>query len=427
MRNKPFVASWSGGKDSALAYYRALQSGGVPKRVWTMFEEDKERSKSHALPIEIVRAQADSLDVPLMIRGADWNGYEAKFLDAMRECVEAGIPNGVFGDIDLEDHLTWVQTACAKVGMDAIHPLWMEPRRKLLEEFVNAGFEAYIIVVNTKMMPAEFIGRKFTIELMDELDALGIDSCGESGEFHTVVVDGPIFKNRVPIVFEEQHERNGYVFVSVGLEGQSLERAVQLFEEDRFEEAEKIFHERLLKVSDEQEEQYILHWLGFTLAMKGVYTEARDCYERLLLTAKEEEDLFDEAIALHQLGMVYRLEKNYQKSLDLFTQEKELWEKEMPNHHVGFSANAYELGLIALLENRLDDSSRHFDEALRRAELADDWMCIGCAMRGKGQYFEAVKELEKAKRAFLGSIEAFEKVGETKGAREVRGMVAPYL
>lgn len=213
-----FVASWSGGKDSALAYYRAMRNGGVPDRLLTMFEEDEEHSKSHALPIEIIQAQADSLEVPLMIRGASWNSYEGQFLDAMKECVEAEIPNGVFGDIDLADHLAWVQTTCAKVGMKAIHPLWMEPRRKLLEEFVNEGFEAYIIVVNTKMMPAEFIGRKFTIPLMDELEALGIDSCGESGEFHTVVVDGPIFKERIPLSLNGQYERDGYVFMNVLLE-----------------------------------------------------------------------------------------------------------------------------------------------------------------------------------------------------------------
>lgn len=218
MNNQLFVASWSGGKDSALAYYRALQAGGVAKRIWTMFEEDKERSKSHALPPEIIQAQADSLGVPLMIRGASWHRYEMQFLGAMKECVDAGIANGVFGDIDLEDHLTWVQTACAKVGMTAIHPLWMEPRRNLLEEFVQVGFEAYIVVVNTKMMPAEFIGRRFTIDLMDELEALGIDSCGEAGEFHTVVVDGPIFEKRVSIKFKGQHERDGYVFLDVGLE-----------------------------------------------------------------------------------------------------------------------------------------------------------------------------------------------------------------
>jgi diphthine-ammonia ligase len=211
----PFVASWSGGKDSAMAYYRALQSEAVPKRVWTMFEEDQERSKSHALPIEIIKAQAESLGVPLMIRGADWNGYEEQFLDAMKECKDAGIDHGVFGDIDLEDHLNWIRETCSKVGIEAVHPLWMESRKEVVKDFVEAGFEAYIVVVNTAMMPSEFVGRKFTTELINELEALGIDSCGEAGEFHTVVVDGPIFSERVPIVISGQHERDGYVFLDV--------------------------------------------------------------------------------------------------------------------------------------------------------------------------------------------------------------------
>ena len=218
MENIPFVASWSGGKDSAMAYYRAMKAGGIPKRLYTMFEEDEERSKSHALPFEVIEAQAERLGVPLMIRGASWTSYEGQFLDAMKECVEAGVSHGVFGDIDLEDHLKWVQQTCAKIGMEAVHPLWMESRRKILEEFIGAGFEAYIVVVNTKMMPAHFIGRKFTVELMDELEALDIDSCGESGEFHTVVVDGPIFNERVPVVFYGQHERDGYVFLDVKLD-----------------------------------------------------------------------------------------------------------------------------------------------------------------------------------------------------------------
>ncbi len=217
MNNVPFVASWSGGKDSAMAYYRATKAGGVPKRLWTMFEENEQRSKSHALPFAVVKAQAEKLGVPLMIRGASWSGYEEQFLDAMKECKEEGIAHGVFGDIDLEEHLEWVQTTCAKVGMEAVHPLWMEPRRKILEEFLAAGFVAYIVVINTKMMPAHFIGRKFTLDLMDELDALGIDSCGESGEFHTVTVDGPIFSERVPVIFSDQHERDGYVFLDVTL------------------------------------------------------------------------------------------------------------------------------------------------------------------------------------------------------------------
>ncbi|CAM3224708.1 diphthine--ammonia ligase [Filibacter tadaridae] len=217
MEDYSFVASWSGGKDSAMAYYRALKVGAIPKRLLTMFEEDEKHSKSHALPIEVLQAQAKSLGVPLIIRGASWNSYEDQFLDAMKDCKAADINHGVFGDIDLEDHLKWVQTTCAKVGLEAVHPLWMEPRRKILEEFIGLGFEAYIIVVNTKMMPAHFVGRKFSTELMEELETLGIDACGESGEFHTVVVDGPIFGKRIPIIFSNQHERDGYVFLEVGM------------------------------------------------------------------------------------------------------------------------------------------------------------------------------------------------------------------
>ena len=213
----PFVASWSGGKDSALAYYRAVQSGMTPKRLLTMFQEDEERSKSHALPLEVVQAQAERLGIPLMIRGSGWGDYEEKFIDAMDECREACISHGVFGDIDLQGHLDWVQKTCAKSDIIPIHPLWQESRRSLLEELLESGFKAFIIVVNTAMMPGEYIGREFTKELMDELESLGIDSCGENGEFHTVVIDGPIFSSPVPVEFGEVHENEGYVFLSVGL------------------------------------------------------------------------------------------------------------------------------------------------------------------------------------------------------------------
>lgn len=217
MENKHFVASWSGGKDSAMAYYRAIQSGMIPKRLLTMFQEDEEISKSHALPLRVVQAQADRLNVPLMIRGAGWEDYEKKFINAMDECRLMGITHGVFGDIDLEGHLEWVQKTCAKSGIIPIHPLWQEPRRSILEELLEVGFEAVIVVINTRMMPRDYIGRTFTRELMDELEALGIDSCGENGEFHTVVIDGPIFSSRVSVKFGEVRENEEYVFLSVEL------------------------------------------------------------------------------------------------------------------------------------------------------------------------------------------------------------------
>ncbi|MFX3674989.1 MAG: diphthine--ammonia ligase [Paenisporosarcina sp.] len=224
MENKPFVASWSGGKDSAMAYYRAIQAGMTPKRLLTMFQEDEEVSKSHALPFAVVQAQADQLGLPLMIRGAGWTDYEMKFMEALDECRAAGITHGVFGDIDLEGHLVWVQKTCAKSGIDPIHPLWQEPRRSILEELLEVGFKAVIVVINTDMMSRDYLGRLFTRELMDELEELGIDSCGENGEFHTVVIDGPIFSSRVPVTFGEVREHEQYVFMDVSLEKKNISK-----------------------------------------------------------------------------------------------------------------------------------------------------------------------------------------------------------
>ena len=215
LKNVPFVCSWSGGKDSAMAYYRAVKMGMQPKKLLTMFEEEEGISKSHALPFEVVAAQADRLRVPLLTKEASWNSYEEQFMQAMDECRAEGITHGVFGDIDLEGHLDWVQKTCAKSDIVSVHPLWQEPRRNIIQDLLDAGFEAWIVVVNTKMMPAKFVGRRFSKELILELEALGIDACGENGEFHTVVVDGPIFKTRVPIKIGQVIVRGDYVFSPV--------------------------------------------------------------------------------------------------------------------------------------------------------------------------------------------------------------------
>lgn len=219
MKHVHFVASWSGGKDSALAYYRALKLGMIPKKIMTMFEEDHEISKSHAIPLDVMQAQVERLGVPFLTKSTSWDGYEAQFIDAMNTCRAEGITHGVFGDIDLEDHLKWVQTTCAKSDIIAVHPLWNMARRAVVEELLAAGFEAWIIVVNTNKMPAAYVGKKLTKALMEELEAAGIDCCGENGEFHTIVVDGPIFSERVPIVLSEPIQKEHYVFSQVSLEG----------------------------------------------------------------------------------------------------------------------------------------------------------------------------------------------------------------
>ena len=215
---KSFVTSWSGGKDSALAYYRAVLDGHVPLALFTMFEEDGSKSRSHGLPKEVMEAQAERMGLPLIIGKADWAGYEKEFIKQLKEFKEGGIDMGVYGDIDLMDHLKWIEKVSAEAGLEVNHPLWQEPRRALLEELIEAGFKAVITVVDTSRMDERFLGREFNYELITELEALGIDACGEEGEFHTVITDGPIFVEAVPVTFGDKIKADHYRILEVKLQ-----------------------------------------------------------------------------------------------------------------------------------------------------------------------------------------------------------------
>ncbi|TWT24714.1 diphthine--ammonia ligase [Planomicrobium sp. CPCC 101110] len=217
---KSFFMSWSGGKDSALAYYRAVLEGHVPIALFTMFEKDGSQSRSHGLPLDVMEAQAKRMGLPLVIGKADWAGYEEEFIEQLKRFRQAGVQMGVYGDIDLEDHLRWVEKVSAEAGMKLLHPLWQEPRKALLQELVDEGFKAVITVVDTERMDERFLGREFTLELIEELEALGIDACGEEGEFHTIIIDGPIFVEPVPVVFGEKLETGHYRILEVKLQSE---------------------------------------------------------------------------------------------------------------------------------------------------------------------------------------------------------------
>jgi diphthine-ammonia ligase len=217
---KSFFMSWSGGKDSALAYYRAVLDGHVPVALFTMFEKDGSKSRSHGLPLDVMEAQAERMGLPLVIGKADWSGYEEEFIEQLKGFKKEGVQMGVYGDIDLDDHLEWIEKVSAKASMAVYHPLWQEPRRALLNELVEEGFKAVITVVDTERLDERFLGREFTGELIEELEALGIDACGEEGEFHTVIVDGPIFVEPVPIAFGEKLKADRYRILEVKLQSE---------------------------------------------------------------------------------------------------------------------------------------------------------------------------------------------------------------
>lgn len=214
---RAFFTSWSGGKDSCLAHYRMLSAGWEPRGLLSMLVEQGDRSRSHGLPPEVLRAQAEALGLPIVFRAATWEGYEAGFLDALAEMKRSGVGAGVFGDIDIDGHREWVERVCARSGIIPCEPLWKSGRRALLEEFIAAGFAARIVVVNESALAASFLGRTLDAALIGEFEALGVDPSGENGEYHTVVFEGPIFSRPLRLRDQGRTRQDGYAFLHVAI------------------------------------------------------------------------------------------------------------------------------------------------------------------------------------------------------------------
>jgi uncharacterized protein (TIGR00290 family) len=189
--------SWSGGKDSMLALHRALAAGHRVEALLAMFDESGARSRSHALPPHLMQAQADALGVPLVMRHASWADYEAVFIEQLRAFAGQGITHGLFGDIDLQPHRDWEEKVCAAAGIQAVLPLWQEPRRALVDELLSLGYRARVVCVDARFLDAGFCAREFDRRFIADLPAT-VDACGENGEFHTFVFDGPTFRQSVP-------------------------------------------------------------------------------------------------------------------------------------------------------------------------------------------------------------------------------------
>lgn len=210
-----FLSSWSGGKDSCFALMKAKEAGMKPAVLLNVMNESGKISRSHGIPASILQAQAAAAGLPIHLISSSWQDYEKNFVDALSTFKKQyQLTDAVFGDIDLQAHRDWEEKVCASAGLNAFLPLWLQDRRTLVFEMLDAGIQTMIVSCNSIMGPS-FLGRTITPALVDELEALGVDACGENGEFHTLVYHCPLFSHALDIKVTKTLEHENYWFSDI--------------------------------------------------------------------------------------------------------------------------------------------------------------------------------------------------------------------
>lgn len=198
---KAFV-SWSGGKDSCLSCYEAMQSKDIEiSYLLNMISVDGKHSRSHGISSDLLRLQAKAIGIPIIQRKTAKKTYEKEFKKAVSCFKKENVKAGVFGDIDLQEHRDWIERVCNELGIKPVFPLWKRKRKKIMDEFIATGFHAIIVATNSEFLGENWLGRRIDREFLSDIERLGnVDICGEDGGYHTFVYDGPIFRKQVRFV-----------------------------------------------------------------------------------------------------------------------------------------------------------------------------------------------------------------------------------
>ena len=195
------ILSWSGGKDSALALHELQKTGDYEiMALLTTVTEGYDRISMHGVRRILLERQADSLGFPLekvfISKDTSNEKYESKMQKVLEKYLIAGVSSVVFGDIFLEDVRKYREDNLLRIGMKGIFPIWKRDTTELAHTFIDLGFKAVIICVDSNVLDRTFVGRLFDEQFLSELPST-VDPCGENGEFHSFVYDGPIFQERI--------------------------------------------------------------------------------------------------------------------------------------------------------------------------------------------------------------------------------------
>jgi uncharacterized protein (TIGR00290 family) len=215
-QEKAVLVSWSGGKDSCMALREVQRTPNIRvEALLTTVTRDFDRISMHGVRRTLLERQATSLGVPLhqifISKGASNEEYETKMGEAFSGYRDRGIDTVVFGDLFLEEIRAYRERLAAKYKMASLYPVWGRDTSQLIRDFISLGFKTAIICVDPAKLDPSFVGRVIDEELLAQLPP-HVDPCGENGEFHTFVFDGPIFKNPVKFSFGEIVCRDSFWF-----------------------------------------------------------------------------------------------------------------------------------------------------------------------------------------------------------------------
>ena len=200
--------NWSSGKDSALALYKIVQDPSYNLDLLvTTINKDFNRVSMHGLRQDLLQKQAHAIGIPLKTiafpADVTMDAYAEIMKTAMASLIAKGYSHTIFGDIFLEDLRAYRDTKLVEVGITGVYPLWKRDTKEILQEFLDLGFKAITVCVNATLLGEAFVGRVIDAQFIEDLPD-NVDVCGENGEFHTFVYDGPIFKNAIPFEIGEK-------------------------------------------------------------------------------------------------------------------------------------------------------------------------------------------------------------------------------
>ncbi len=220
MLQKPKAyVSWSSGKDCAYALWQARKAGDYDIcGLLTTTNEQVSRVAMHGTRNELLHRQAQAVGLPVLEVGLPWpctnEDYASRMMAACEAMKADGVSHVIYGDLYLEDIRAYRDEKMAQAELTAVYPLWKQDTRQLARDMISTGLKAVVVCIDPKKLDASFAGRWFDEKFLNDLPD-GIDPCGENGEFHTCVVDGPMFSAPISVQVGERVERDGFVYADV--------------------------------------------------------------------------------------------------------------------------------------------------------------------------------------------------------------------